>query len=153
MKICKICQIEQNVENFYISRSLNKEYRKSYCKNCSTKKLAQWRHKNPIKSRNHVKKWQKENPEKYRNSQLKRKYGISIEEYNELLKNQNNVCAICEIHKPLELFLCVDHNHKTSKIRGLLCSNCNVAIGLLKDNPIFFDKASIYLKKSIDKIE
>lgn len=57
---------------------------------------------------------------------LKRKYGINLEKYNQLLKKQNNCCAICDKHKDeFKINLAVDHNHITGEIRGLLCSYCN----------------------------
>lgn len=88
---------------------------------------------------------------------FKKKYGISIKEYNEILKTQDDKCAICNrsqidnnIHnltrKPT--FLPVDHCHKTGKIRGLLCGNCNVALGLFQDNPEILLKAITYLKNN-----
>lgn len=73
-------------------------------------------------------------------------YGMSLEQYNDLKTNQDNRCAICKnvfIKTP-----CVDHNHETSKVRGLLCNNCNTAIGFLKDNPQFCRNAAIYLESS-----
>lgn len=60
---------------------------------------------------------------------LKHRYGLSVEEYKRIAARQNWLCAICEERKPL----CVDHDHETNKIRGLLCRTCNSAIGLLGD--------------------
>ena len=84
---------------------------------------------------------------------LKRKFGISIDEYEAILKKQNGVCAICRnpetrpqpSGKPRRL--AVDHCHKTGRVRGLLCSNCNTAIGLLNDDPDLITEAAIYLEK------
>lgn len=69
-----------------------------------------------------------------RRSQLKRKYGLTIKQYNNLLNKQNGVCAICgkpetTIIKGTTSNLSVDHNHITGEIRGLLCIKCNVALG------------------------
>lgn len=61
-----------------------------------------------------------------RESNLKRLYGITLQQYDELLERQGGGCAICE--RPAEVFktsLCVDHSHKTGEIRGLLCHYCN----------------------------
>jgi len=74
------------------------------------------------------------------NKYLLRNYGIDIDYYNKILKLQNNKCALCgsegfvmkECHTAK---LVVDHDHKTNKVRGLLCHNCNRALGLLQDNP------------------
>lgn len=82
--------------------------------------------------------YRKENEEKIRHGVYLRAFGISLKDYNEKLKDQNGVCAICgqyetrthrngTIHK-----LAVDHNHETNKVRGLLCTKCNMALGLFK---------------------
>lgn len=57
---------------------------------------------------------------------LRRKYGITLAVYNEMLKDQNNNCALCGKHKSkFKKSLAVDHNHKTGKVRGLVCFHCN----------------------------
>jgi hypothetical protein len=82
---------------------------------------------------------------KYRRTYLLRRYGITLEEYDRILALQNGVCAICE-NKPKGRFLCVDHCHRTGKIRGLLCSRCNAAIGSFEDNPKYTEAATVYLR-------
>jgi len=92
---------------------------------------------------------------KQTNSSLKM-YGLSIEQYNALLNKQNGVCAICsrECKVQSKRFkegksnrpLIIDHCHKTNKIRGLLCSNCNIMIGMAEDNINLLQKAIDYLK-------
>lgn len=73
-------------------------------------------------------------PIKQRINNLK-KYGINVEEYDDLLKKQNNRCYICNIHqKDLDRALSVDHCHKTGKVRGLLCGNCNRILGVINDD-------------------
>ena len=73
--------------------------------------------------------------DKARDTLLKRQYDITLDEYREMSKLQNHKCLICGRHKSeFKKCLCVDHNHDTGKIRGLLCSNCNMALGLLKDD-------------------
>lgn len=74
-------------------------------------------------------------------SKIKRYYGISREEFLEVLEEQNGKCAICDIDMETFSFennkantLCIDHCHTTGKFRGLICNNCNRAIGLMKDN-------------------
>ncbi len=67
-----------------------------------------------------------------RANQLKRLYGLSTEEYNIRLHNQNNKCACCE--SPFHTLPRVDHDHLTGRIRGLVCNACNMGVGLLKDS-------------------
>ena len=73
-----------------------------------------------------------------------RSYGIDVNEYEQRLKDQDCVCAICkEDNKGIAL--CIDHDHKTGKVRGLLCNTCNRALGLLKDDPVLLQKSIDYL--------
>lgn len=90
------------------------------------------------------KKWSQKNAAKIKDSRLKRTYGISGEDYEEMFKQQNGKCEICETQ---HLILCVDHCHKTGMVRKLLCHNCNTGIGQLKDNPNLLTKAADYIKK------
>ena len=81
---------------------------------------------------------------------LKHKYGVSQEDYAKRLKKQNYGCAICRVHEmKLTRGLYVDHNHKTGKVRGLLCTNCNTALGMLEDSPELLTKAIEYLKNAL----
>ena len=83
---------------------------------------------------------------------LKSLYNLSIEEYNNLLQKQNNVCAICGKEKAsfknMTLPLCVDHNHQTNKVRGLLCNKCNSMIGLANESLEILKNAIVYLKNN-----
>ena len=81
-------------------------------------------------------------------SDLKRKYGITLGQYEELKLMQDNKCAICKTpsNECSKGILFVDHNHNTGKVRGLLCNKCNAAIGLLNENILLFEAAKSYLK-------
>lgn len=89
-----------------------------------------------------------------RKSLLKLHFDMTIEEYEKKLEEQNGVCDICGmaermIHPVTKKVasLCVDHNHKTDKNRGLLCQLCNFGIGYFKDSPDLLRKAAFYLEK------
>jgi hypothetical protein len=74
---------------------------------------------------------------------------LTDEEFNELLKIQNNSCAICGIHSDeIRGRLYVDHNHETKKIRGLLCHKCNSGLAFFKDSPSHLAMAIEYLVRS-----
>ena len=73
------------------------------------------------------------------------KYGITHEDYDSMLKEQGNVCAICK--KPPKKKLDVDHCHTTGKVRGLLCRACNVLVGLMERDPKAVAPALKYLKR------
>lgn len=74
------------------------------------------------------------------------KYNITDSEWRDMANSQDYCCAICGKHQPKKR-LAIDHDHKTGKIRGLLCSNCNTALGLLKDNISIAESAVKYLKR------
>jgi len=84
-----------------------------------------------------------------RDNMLKRSYGITQSDYEDLLKRQNGKCAICGLleEKHRSKVLNVDHNHKTKKVRGLLCNNCNRGLGHLKDSIKNLKKAIKYLEE------
>ncbi len=79
---------------------------------------------------------------------LKRVYGLSLDDVNSLIEVQNSSCAICNISfdclTPKNIH--IDHCHETGKVRGILCNNCNFALGLLKDNAETFETAAAYLR-------
>jgi Recombination endonuclease VII len=77
-----------------------------------------------------------------RASRLKHQYGLSIDEYRELLERQNHACGICE--RPFVSTPHVDHCHITNWVRGLLCRKCNLGLGHFDDNPVFLFKAALY---------
>ncbi len=80
------------------------------------------------------------------NSYLKSEYGITIKDYFSILNEQNECCAICGNRTDAKR-LAVDHCHKTGKVRGLLCSNCNLGLGCFKDDKNNLKKAIDYLLK------
>lgn len=82
-----------------------------------------------------------------RSRDLERLYGISIEDYESMLTSQNGVCAICQQSCPTGYNLSVDHDHQTGRVRGLLCVNCNSALGKFQDDPDLLVKAASYLRR------
>lgn len=85
----------------------------------------------------------------HRNRHLMRLYGITLEDYNKVLFAQEGRCLGCGIHHTeLKQALSVDHNHITNKVRGLLCSDCNFALGHAFDNPETLRNLADYLEES-----
>lgn len=74
------------------------------------------------------------------------KYGLSIEEVDKLVADQNNMCAGCQVVFTELLYPCVDHCHTTNKVRGILCNPCNMALGIIKDNPETLRRLANYLE-------
>lgn len=100
-----------------------------------------------------------QNPDKYYFYYVKCSYGVTQDEYYKLLKSQGNCCAICESHFPAVnkgkksvVHFFIDHDHETGIIRGLLCDDCNLALGRFKDSPELLRKAAHYLDVKIDRI-
>jgi len=83
-------------------------------------------------------------------SRYKKLYGLTLDDYNKLFSDQKGCCLICKKHQSdLVKKLGVDHDHATGKIRGLLCSSCNAAIGLLEDDIALLQRAISYLNGAI----
>jgi hypothetical protein len=77
-----------------------------------------------------------------------RKYGLTNKEFAEMLKAQDNACAICgRVPKGREKALAVDHDHDTGKVRSLLCGRCNMGLGYFQDDSALLKKAQAYLRK------
>lgn len=131
---CSHCNIEKPIKNFP-RRNDCRDGRIKQCRICVNIKRQAYR---KIKGR-------QETPAQYRKWILKSKFGLSIEDYNSMFEKQNGVCAICFHKEKQGKHLGVDHCHTTSRIRGLLCSECNNGIGKLKDDPILLQRAIEYL--------
>jgi hypothetical protein len=83
---------------------------------------------------------------KQRDYKYKSNYGISIEDYNAMFEDQEGRCAICKKHQmEFKKKLHVDHKHETGQVRGLLCHNCNLAIGRLMEDPVIIKSALEYV--------
>ena len=114
-----------------------------------------YREKNKEKLKERFKLYKLNNPEKvklaYRKNVLKKRYKLTIEEYNEMYRKQESKCGICGIHESkLTKKLNIDHDHKTGKARELLCQKCNIALSYFEnfDSNLFLE----YLKKYREKL-
>jgi len=77
-------------------------------------------------------------------SRLK-KYGLTVEQHQQLLAEQNGLCRICE--EPFGRFIHIDHDHGTGRVRGLLCHKCNVGLGHFRDDPQLLRAAAEYIEQ------
>ena len=169
-KSCKHCGQRKAVELFYVSKHA-KDGRRPTCISCwrvihrrTPEKNRADREKNGDKIRAYDrerikpkhKKLEKRNYDRLlrgrneaviKDAQLRRDFGITLEQYEQMHVQQNAACAICGTHQSfLNRKLCVDHCHDTGKVRQLLCNNCNRCLGLLKDDPIILIRAARYIK-------
>jgi len=138
-KICSDCKILKFEDEFYTN---NKKIQ-AYCKFCSIIRVTKWNKDNKERVKIRSKKFRDSHPNNHR-KYLVKGYGLSLEDYNDLLIKQNNKCAICS-KESIKEFLNIDHCHKSNKIRGLLCRTCNRILGLFKDDIGLLLKAADYL--------
>jgi DNA repair exonuclease SbcCD ATPase subunit len=132
-KQCTNCKILQTVDNFYVDITKKCKF-KSRCKKCQVVMRDKTKHnKGVLKSR------------------LKILYNLSVDDFNNLMIQQGNCCKICGKHRDTQAKrLHVDHDHITGKVRGLLCSACNQALGLFKDDIAVLKSAIKYLNEAND---
>ena len=165
--IVKICKIhgELTCDMVYQQYSIHKEKRYPYfqCKICVSDKKKRLYDANPDKYRAYALEQRKKHYEKCleRDKKYKRQLLIDESKYEELNQKQNGLCAICNkyetskshknrIRTDIDLNLtikrlAIDHNHKSGKVRGLLCSKCNTALGLFQDSIAIIKSAITYL--------
>ncbi len=149
MKRCNKCLQLKPLDEFYRMAGMRDGYRND-CKACNLAAKAARYRTNPEPARERTRRWRLDNPERYaealakyrgseskrisnRRSHLKRKYGISLEEYDAMLASQGGGCGICGKEPSARISLHVDHDHRTGRIRGLLCFVCNSSLGDLDD--------------------
>ena len=101
--------------------------------------------------------WVKKNPEKarliQRRSEFKKKYGLTIEDYEAMFASQKGLCAICLKHQSqFRLKFAVDHCHEKGHVRSLLCGNCNTALGLIKEDPQTLQRMIAYTMRNGAKL-
>lgn len=147
-KTCTKCQEAKHSNAFYKGENQCKACRyaasRAY-RAAHPEKVREWEKRHRERHREARKKsvrdWQQRNRSHTRAYNLRRNFGITPEEYDRLRASQAGRCAICgqpetmKSRKGHPLPLCVDHDHTSGKIRGLLCNSCNIAIGNLRDDP------------------
>ena len=147
---CTSCGCSKPVQNYYLK---NGSFRQP-CKECIRRSSREWKKKNQEKCRidRHVFYLANKQHEISQATDYSRRklYGVSSKQYVEILQNQEFLCAICgasylQYKKGLHL----DHNHKTGKVRGLLCHNCNVhVLRVVEEFECLIPKAKEYLQRS-----
>ena len=125
-----------------------KQYRRQqYLKHKDREKATReiYRAKNREKILEIQKKWNNKNFNRRKNVILKNVYGITLDDYNRMFNEQGGKCAICQRHQnELTRTLCVDHDHKTNKVRALLCVTCNTDVSVVENR---LEEMTKYLNK------
>lgn len=136
-KQCPKCGETKDYSEFYRNKS-SKINCSPYCKVCSNLRTTSYARENKDKIQ-----------PKLGGYALKRRYGITVDDYASMMETQQYKCAICGVDKcPTGRNLAVDHCHTTGKVRGLLCSLCNKGLGSFKDSTESLEKAIEYLKQN-----
>lgn len=128
MKKCATCKETKPLSEYH-NESRSKDGKTYRCKPCA--RAAARRHYCPIRSANYLR---------------EKKYGVTQEQWDLMSKRCDDKCEICGKENKHRA-LCVDHNHDTGEVRGLLCDNCNVGIGKLQDSVDLIQKAAVYLQE------
>lgn len=142
-KLCTKCLIDKHPLNFH-KHQMTRDKLSPVCRDCCRK----YRQANR-KRRNATERKRYSNyPDKFRNANYKCKYGITLDQYNNILAVQNNKCAICKTDKLTRgnKNFQIDHCHISGKVRGLLCFPCNSALGQFKDSIDILAEAKKYLE-------
>ncbi len=141
MKICTKCDRTLPLSSFG-PHSRMKLGRQSACRECSR----DWHRANPDYVRRKNQQHRQNNPDYYLNWARRKKYGLTPQDISDMRESQRGLCSGCV--RPLKEFKeCVDHCHLTGKVRGLLCSDCNVSIGRLRDDPLTLRRLAEYLER------
>jgi hypothetical protein len=169
MKRCVKCGVDQPLELFYRAKGTRDGYRGD-CKACfrarAKARYPEVREANIARAR----KWREDNLERFQENQrrmrntpegklrqraghLKRKFGMTIEQYDEMLKAQGGGCFICGRPPREDSSLHVDHDHSTGKVRGILCFCCNNALADFQDDPSVLRKAASYVTTNSPEAE
>lgn len=127
VKVCPKCARPKGVADFYVCRGAH-DGLQGWCKVCQG-----GNHQLP------------DGKAAQRNGHYKRKFGITLQDFNEMNERQGGLCAICR-RLPGKRSLHVDHDHITGEVRGLLCYNCNRALGDLREDPVLIRAAIRYLE-------
>jgi hypothetical protein len=164
-KRCVQCGEVKDLEDFYKMKGMRDGHRND-CKACNLAARRARYLSDPQKAIKRVKDWQvanrgrhletqrrrRQRPEaraRERAGHLKRKYGITLQEYERLLAAQGGRCAICRRLPRGDISLHVDHEHGTGRVRGLLCFRCNNALGDFGDSRDLLQSAVRYLERPL----
>jgi len=137
-KKCSKCGRLLSLKEFHRKMS-HQDGRQSYCKECSSKICILHRKNMTEEQKERKREWG------FHHRHL-RKYGLTSSAFSTLLRGQKNRCAICRHKFTMDKKPAVDHDHKTGKVRGLLCTNCNRVLGNAKDDVNVLFTAIQYLE-------
>jgi 5-methylcytosine-specific restriction endonuclease McrA len=153
-------------KQFYAAKG-TRTGRRTECIVCNLEQKAARNRADPVPARQRTQRWRRENPERDkqrwarfvasggkkrsdRKGHLRRKFGLTIEQYEALLQRQGGRCAICRSPGNGSVSLHVDHDHVTGRVRGLLCFRCNGGLGQFREEPELLRRAARYVENGPD---
>lgn len=133
VRTCRKCRVSKPITDFYVRKYKPHTPLRAECKDC-TRKLQ--------------KKYRESKPDEVARSKSVSMYKLSKAEYDRLHDQHNGLCGVCKNPQPPGRFkrLCIDHDHATNNIRGLLCNSCNMVLGKVKDSPELLRKLAEYVE-------
>lgn len=154
MKQCSVCKETKSFENFVFIR-LNKdgsELRRAKCTDCYNRHYREKHQNKTDDERRHVYQTMKEKTtfDSRKNYRLNNRFGITLSDFNDRLKSQDNKCYICGSEFANPRAAKVDHDHETGKVRKLLCHPCNISLGLLKEDLTILQNCINYIQEHND---
>lgn len=149
-KNCKKCNLLKSEKDDFYFHSTKQKY-ENVCKECQRAQSTANYHRNTERYSAYNSAKYSGNKAAYRDRALRRKFSITLEQYNQMWEAQNGLCAICGEGESVgrngvRNQLAVDHNHETGMVRSLLCSNCNQGLGRFKDELRLVRLAVAYLE-------
>jgi hypothetical protein len=145
LRACRVCKKELPETEFYVrDRSGKRRGGQAMCKSCNSEYMKNW-------IKNQTPEQRASRLSRQRDNDLRREFGITLADYDRMLAAQHGVCASCSrppSGNKNNSVLHVDHDHETGDVRGLLCGDCNRALGILRDDPDAIWQLLIYARKN-----
>jgi hypothetical protein len=163
-KRCRKCKVIKPLSEFENNKK-RKDGKGARCHECENERDRKYRAENKEKQNKRQRRWLAAHPEKKKEYKKKfpwkpspevsrrgtlKQYGLTTSDYNRMVEQQDGVCAICGSDNKGKN-LNVDHDHKTGRVRGLLCNHCNWGLGHMKDDTGILEKAIGYLSRLFEK--
>lgn len=145
-RVCTRCEQPKPLSGFHRSGT-KKDRLQSRCKVCQATQAKAWKKAHPERTKATSKAWQSNNVPRRFERILRVLYGITVEDWARMFNTQKGLCEICMVGLGFDRTTHVDHCHKTGKVRGLLCADCNKGLGAFSDQPEVLRYAALYVER------
>ena len=146
MIFCRTCQSPLTEENTYRNYEKNYNYECKFCKRERDRRNRKNRGEGWLEYR---REYNKTRSTEKRDYHLKKTYGLTLVQWEDIFKRQGCKCKICQTGEEPSMGWHTDHDHKTGKVRGILCHSCNTGLGKFKDDTEILEAAISYLKEDL----